>query len=167
MNMKKTTSLPLLMLAACLLGVVAGRLSPLLVAQASAKPQAALSDISGMYTFLREGEFVQLTVEDGKLAGYLSRFGDTDSDREQIIEQFFEKTSLEGDRLSFNTKKVHGRWYDFTGTVTVAAGEKPEQEGYRVIKGTLIQHTSDAQGAEKAQQRQVEFKSFPPDLSRP
>src|SRR6478672_5634181 len=68
-------------------------------------------DMSGMYTFLREGEFVQLTVDDGKLSGYVSRFGETESDKGQFIDQFFDKTSLVGDRLTFNTKIVHGVWY--------------------------------------------------------
>jgi len=127
----------------------------------------AASDVSGMYTFLRDGEFVQLTVDDGKLSGYVSRFGDSDSDKGQFIDQFFDKTSLQGDHLSFTTKTIHGMWYDFSGTITTTSGRKPPEEGYRVIKGTLIQHTSDDKGAEKALQRQVEFKSFPADLSKP
>jgi hypothetical protein len=107
------------------------------------------------------------TVDDGKLSGYVSRFGDSDSDKGQFIEQFFDKTSLQGDHLSFTTKTIHGMWYDFSGTITITSGRKPPEEGYRVIKGTLIQHTSDDKGAEKAMQRQVEFKSFPADLSKP
>ena len=47
------------------------------------------NDISGMYTFLREGEFLQLTLDEGRLSGYLSRFGDSDSDKGQIVDQFF------------------------------------------------------------------------------
>ena len=159
-------SLFLLMLAAVSLGT-AGAQQASSPVQAGAQTQAAANDISGMYTFLREGEFVQLTVEDGKLSGYVSRFGDTDSDKGEFIDQFFDKTSLTGDRLTFNTKTVHGIWYDFTGVVSEAPGKKPEQEGYHVIKGTLIQHTTDAKGADKAAQRQVEFKSFPTDLSKP
>lgn len=155
------------MLTGCLLTLAAAR-SPIPSAvQDSAKSQDSASDISGMYTFLREGEFVQLTVEEGRLSGYVSRFGDSDSDKDQFIDQFFDKTSLEGDRLSFKTKVVHGTWYDFSGTIAIPPGRKPAEEGYRVIKGTLIQHATDARGAEKTMQRQVEFKSFPADLSRP
>ncbi len=90
-----------------------------------------------MYSFLREGEFVQLTVEDGKVSGFISRFGDTDSDKGQFIDQFFDKATLAGDRLSFNTKTVHGVWYEFTGVITITPGKKLGQEDYRVIKGTL------------------------------
>lgn len=135
--------------------------------QSPSAPISASNDVSGMYTFLREGEFVQLTLEEGRLTGYVSRFGDSDSDRGQFIDQFFDKASLQGDHLSFNTKTVHGVWYDFSGTITITPGRKPGDEGYRVIKGTLVQHATDAKGVEKAMQRQAEFKSFPADLTRP
>jgi hypothetical protein len=125
------------------------------------------NDISGMYSFLREGDYVQLTVEEGRLSGYISHFGETDTDKGELIDQFFDKTSLQGNRISFNTKTVHGIWYDFSGTIAVVSGKKPGEEGYRVIKGTLTQHTTDAKGADKAMQRQVDFKSFPADLSQP
>lgn len=141
--------------------------SPLaLPAQESAKPANAAADVSGTYTFLRDGEFVQLTVDDGKLSGYISRFGDTESDKGQFIDQFFDKTSLTGDHLTFNTKTVHGVWYAFNGKVTVTPGKQPDSEGYRVMTGTLVQHTSDDKGSEKAMQRQVEFKSFPSDMGK-
>jgi hypothetical protein len=124
-------------------------------------------DPSGMYSFLREGEFVQLTLEDGKLSGYVSRFGDGDSDKGTFIDQFFDKASLDGDRLNFTTKTVHGTWYEFTGSIAKASGKQPAQEGYRLIKGTLIQHTTDANKVDKPRQRDVEFTSFPQDLSKP
>jgi hypothetical protein len=151
-------------LVCCLIGTTAG--SIVLLAQDAARNVAAASDISGMYTFLREGEFVQLTVEDGKLSGYLSRYGESDSDKGQFIDQFFDKTSLVGDRLTFNTKTVHGVWYDFNGRVTITPGKQPASEGYRVMKGTLIQHVADDKGADKTMQRQVEFKSFPADMGK-
>jgi hypothetical protein len=158
----------LITLAVCLLSLPISRPPTASAAvQQSAKSADAASDISGMYSFLREGEFVQLTVDDGKLSGYISRFGDSDSDKGQVVDQFFEKTSLQGNHVSFTTRIIHGMWYDFSGAIITTSGKKPPEEGYRVIKGTLIQHATDAQGAEKAMQRQVEFKSFPADLSKP
>jgi hypothetical protein len=156
--------LPALLLTVCLLFVVAP--VPSLAAQASAKSQQAVSDISGMYSFVREGEFIQLTDDDGKLSGYISRF-DSDTDKDQIVDQFFDKASLQGDRLTFTTKVIHGIWFDFNGTISISSGKKPPDEGYRVIKGTLIQHETDVKGVEKTMQRQADFKSFPADLSRP
>ena len=150
-----------------LLGVLVAAQTTARSAQKPADATLAPADVSGIYTFLREGEFVQLTVDDGNLSGYISRIGDSDSDRGQIIDQFFDKASLNGDRLSFTTKTIHGLWYEFSGTISSKPGRRPSEEASRVIKGTLIQHISDDKGASKAMQRQVEFKSFPEDLSRP
>src|SRR2546427_10842721 len=45
------------------------------------------AEYSGMYNFLREGEFVQLTVEDqGHVTGFVSRFGDSESDRGAFLD---------------------------------------------------------------------------------
>jgi hypothetical protein len=134
--------------------------------QNSSRPSDPLKDPSGMYTFLKDGEFVQLNIEEGKLSGYISRYGETDSDKGQFIDQFFEKAALDGDSVSFTTKVVHGVSYEFRGRVSIAGGKQPGQEGYRVLKGTLTQHAADASGNDKASQREVEFKSFPEDMGR-
>src|SRR5579864_4541378 len=47
-------------------------------------------EYSGMYTFLKEGEFVQVTLEDaGHVTGFVSRFGDGESDKGAFLDQFF------------------------------------------------------------------------------
>ena len=56
------------------------------------------SQYSGMYSFLKEGEFVQVTVEDaGHVTGFVSRFGDQDSDKGVFLDQFFKAGKLDGD----------------------------------------------------------------------
>jgi hypothetical protein len=157
-------SLVVAVVVAMLATNVAGRQQ---TGQGPGKADAHANDISGMYSFLRDGEFVQITVEDGQVSGYVSRFGDSDTDKGQFIDQFFDKASLSGDRLSFKTKTVHGVWYEFSGVVATTPGKQPAQEGYWVIKGTLIQHAVDASGADKPRQRTMEMKSFPQDLSKP
>ncbi len=127
---------------------------------------AATNDISGAYTFLREGEVLQLTLEEGELTGYISRFGDSASDKGVFIDQFLDKASLDGDRIKFNTKKVHGVWYEFSGVITTTPGKQPADEGYHVVKGILLEHSTDSKGAEKIRQREVEFKSFPAEVGR-
>jgi len=124
-------------------------------------PPAASSDLSGMFTFLREGEFVQLTVEDGQLSGFISRFGDTDTDKGQFIDHFFDKASLQDNHLYFKTKTVHAVWYEFDGTLTTTPGKQKGEEGYRLLTGKLTLHKTDATGKEEASERTVEFKSFP------
>lgn len=149
----------------CLL-VLAALMGPARAAAQQGANAPAMNDISGSYSFLREGEYLQITVENGKLSGYLSRFGDADSDKGQFINQFFDKTRLEGSRLTFDTKIVHGVSYDFSGVVSTTPGKKPGEEGYRVIRGRLIEHTTDEKQQEKTLQRQVEFKSFPEEVNR-
>jgi hypothetical protein len=140
-----------------------------LVAQTPSSTGGAVApenDPSGMYSFLKEGEYVQLTFDEGQLSGFISRFGDSDTDRGQFIDQFFSKGSLKDDHLTFATKTIHGVWYEFDGTIQKQSGKQPNQEGYRVLKGTLKQHTEDAKGADKVRERTVEFKSFPEGVSR-
>jgi len=134
--------------------------------KANAPVQAAKTDsshdvISGMYTFLREGEFVQITVEEGKLSGFVSRFGDRDSDRDAFLDQFFSKASLEGNNLSFTTKAVHGTWFEFSGVVSHGDAKTPDKEGYWIIRGTLKQNDEDEQKQVSSKSREVTFKSFP------
>jgi len=154
-----------LLLSFCVWLSLTSAVASSLQAQQTGK-DASLDDISGTYSFLREGEFVQLTVEDGKLSGYVSRYGDSDSDKGQFIDQFFDKTTLDGKRLSFNTKTVHGVWYEFSGVIATQPGKRPGEEGYHEIRGKLIEHTTDENGKEKAMQREVEFKSFPAEVNR-
>lgn len=153
----------------CICLALLGLFAISLVAQTPSSRGGAVApenDPSGMYSFLKEGEYVQLTFDEGQLSGFISRFGDSDSDKGQFIDQFFSKGSLNGDRLSFATKIIHGTWYEFDGTIEKQSGKQANQEGYRVLKGTLKQHTQDAKGADKVRERTVEFKSFPEGVSR-
>ncbi len=130
-------------------------------AQAPA-PKAAPDDISGMYTFLREGEFVEVDVEaDGRVTGFISRYGDSDSDCGVFLNHLFTKGSFEGNKLRFTTRSVHGVSFEFHGTVGRGEGKAPGAEGWWAIKGTLTQMTEDKNHHTTAQSREVEFKSFP------
>ncbi len=128
-----------------------------------AKPQAP-PDYSGMYTFLREAEYVQVTVEDqGKVTGYISRFGDGDSDKGAFLTQFFKQGKLDGQQLTFTTDTVHGVWFEFHGRVERGAGKTPAEEAYYVLKGTVTQYRTDSNKKVSAQERAVEWKRFPED----
>jgi hypothetical protein len=130
----------------------------------NAAPSQNGEDISGMYTFLREGEFVQVTVEEGNnVSGFVSRYGDSESDKGTFLDQFFSKASLEGNHLTFTTKPIHGVWFEFDGIVVRGPGKTPREEGYRLLKGTLRQVNEDAKKT-GSKSRQVELKSFPQDL---
>jgi hypothetical protein len=115
-----------------------------------------------MYSFLREGEFVQITVEDaGKVTGFVSRYGDSESDRGAFLDQFFKQGKLDGTKLSFTTDTVHGVWYDFQGTISRGEGKTPSDEAYYIVKGTLTEYQTDADKKVSSKSREVQFKSFP------
>src|SRR5437667_7097261 len=89
----------------------------------SQTPPKPAEDYSGMYSFLRDGEFVQITVEDqGRVTGFISRYGDLESDRGAFLDLFFKSGKLDGKNLSFITQTVHGIWYEFKGTVERGPG---------------------------------------------
>jgi hypothetical protein len=135
------------------------------VAQSAQKPPVtAVEDISGMYTFLKDGEFVQITVErDDKsnaavLSGFISRYEEGDSDH--FLDHLFSKASLDGDHVSFTTKQIHSVWFEFDGKVMRGKAKARAEEGYFVIKGKLTQNTTtDKKTASKS--RELEMKSFP------
>ena len=121
---------------------------------------------SGMYTFLKEGEFVQVTVEGtGHVTGFVSRFGDGESDQGAFLDQFFKSGKLEGNQLSFTTEIVHGVAFDFKGTVGRGEGKNPGDEAYFVLKGTLMENASDVNKKVTSHAREVVFKMFPQDAS--
>jgi len=69
--------------------------------------------------------------------------------------------------LSFTTQTVHGVWYDFKGTVERGPGKSPGDEAYYLLKGNLVQNTTDANKKTTAKSRDVDLKSFPKDLDTP
>jgi hypothetical protein len=117
-----------------------------------------------MYSFLRDGEFVQITVEDaGRVTGFISRYGDGDSDKGAFLDQFFKSGKLEGNNLTFNTEIVHGVSFDFKGSVERGTGKAPGDEAYYILKGTLTENVADVNKKTTSHARDVVFKSFPQD----
>ncbi|HLH05704.1 MAG TPA: hypothetical protein VKW78_00555 [Terriglobales bacterium] len=124
--------------------------------------------LSGMYTFLHEGEFVEIDFEEQhRLTGFISRFGDLDSDRGAFLDHMFSKGEYSGDTLSFTTKAVHGVWFEFKGKISTDKSKQPGSEGYAIVHGTLIQYKDDNNKKTSAKSAEVSFKSFPHDLSVP
>lgn len=117
-----------------------------------------------MYSFLKEGEFVQVTVEDaGRVTGFVSRYGDIESDKGVFLDQFFKTGKLEGSSLTFTTDVVHGTAYEFKGTVGRGEGKKPGDEAYYVLKGMLTERVTDVNQKTSSKSREVTFKAFPSD----
>jgi hypothetical protein len=124
------------------------------------KTAAPADDYSGMYSFLEEGEFVQISLEEGnRLTGFISRY--SDSEKATFVDHFFEKAELHDHDIRFSTRKVHGIWFDFRGTISRGPAKSRYEDAYYVIKGTLSQYTADAKQVVTAKEREVTFRSFP------
>ena len=133
------------------------------------KPADDLGDFSGMYSFLHDGEFVQITLDELPTAakskvpvsGFVSRFGQSDSDKDQVLDLMFKSGSLEKQTISFATKSIHGLSYEFTGTVRRGDAKSKDKEGYFIIEGTLTEDGTDKNGKPRKQTRDITMKSFP------
>lgn len=138
-------------------------LASTLIAQTAPPP-----NYSGTYSFLKEGEFVQITVEDGgKVTGFISRYGDADNERDAFLDHFFKDGTLGGSNLTFTTQTVHGVWFDFKGAFERGDGKTAGDEAYYVLKGTLTRNSTDANKKKNSTPMEVTFKSFPESMDAP
>ena len=142
---------------------------PMTAQQDKAPAPSPGSEYSGMYSFLRDGEFVQVTVEDqGRVTGFVSRYGDLESDRGAFLDHFFKQGKLDGSKLTFTTETVHGIWFEFRGTVERGEGKKAGDEAYYLLKGTLTEYsTDDSAKKTSSHSREVALKTFPQDMNSP
>ena len=125
------------------------------------------AEYSGMYSFLRDGEFVQVTVEQGRVTGFVSRYGDSENDRGDFLDHFFKSGKLDGNQLVFTTEVVHGISFEFHGTIERGEGKNRGDEAFYVLKGTLTENSMDAAKKISAHAREVALKSFPLSMDSP
>jgi hypothetical protein len=125
----------------------------------SAQPGAPVDDICGIYSFLGEGEFLQINRDENGLTGYISRLGTQESDHGAFLDQFFSSVSVQGHDVTFATKVVHGVWYEFKGRYERGPAQTKAQDGYYVLRGTLTEFTgSEDKSSSTSRDRQVEFR---------
>ena len=134
---------------------------------APAGTTTAAQDITGMYSFLKDGEFVQINLDQDKISGYISRLGETDSDRGEVLDQFFTKAALSGHDISFTTKAVHNIWFEFKGRFERGPAKTKAEDSYYVVRGTLTEYSGTGDKA-SSRSREVEFKWLgQPDEKKP
>jgi hypothetical protein len=122
-------------------------------------------EYSGMYSFMEDGEFVQITVEDeGRVTGFVSRYGAGESDKGAFLDQYFRSGKLDGNKLTFTTETVHAVWFEFKGTVERGEGKNPGDEAYFVLKGTLTENSSDGAKKVTSHAHEVVLKMFPKEV---
>jgi hypothetical protein len=145
----------------CAAGAQEAKTSPPAVGEAKAG-----KEYSGMYSFLEEGEFVQITVEDeGRVTGFVSRYGDGGSDKGAFLDQYFKGGKLDGNKLTFTTETVHAVCFEFKGAVERGEGKNPGEEAYYVLKGSLIENSSDGAKKVTSHVHEVVLKMFPKEAS--
>jgi hypothetical protein len=133
------------------------------------RPSAAApgAEYSGMYSFLRDGEFVQLTIEDqGRVIGFVSRYAKPDSEG-GFLDHFFKSGKLEGNRLEFVTATVQSVGFEFRGAVQRGEGKSRGDEAYYVLQGVLVENSTDSAKKTTSRSSEVTLKSFPQDLAPP
>ena len=132
-------------------------------AQTKPAPKDPAHDYSGRYSFLQDGEDLQLDFAEGHVDGYITRFGSSESDRDTLLNHYLAKAALEGNKLTFTSKPVHAVWYEFSGTISRGPAKTKAEDGYYQIAGTLIEHRQKDGKEESARQRAVTFKLFAED----
>lgn len=115
-------------------------------------------DISGMYSFLKEGEFLQINLEKDAVTGYISRMGESDSDHGVFLDQFFATADIQDHAVSFTTRPLHGMWYEFQGKFERGPGKAKTDDGYYVLRGTLKELSGSGNKSVNQRSREVEFK---------
>jgi hypothetical protein len=126
---------------------------------ANAVAPHAAEDISGMYSFVKEGEFLQITLDKNAVTGYISRMGDSDSDNGVFLDQFFARADVQGHDVSFTTRPLHSVWYEFKGKFTRGPGKTKGDDSYYILRGTLKElTTNNAEKTISSRSREVEFK---------
>ena len=119
---------------------------------------APAEDFSGMYSFLKDGEFVQITLDKEGITGYISRQGDRENGQVAFLDQWFSQASVKGHDMAFTTKALHGVWFEFKGVFARGPAKTKAQDGYYVLRGTLTEFASDDAKKVTARAREVEFK---------
>ena len=127
-------------------------------------PSATVGDFSGTYTFLRKGEDLQINVQNGRLDGFVSRYGDSETDKSLLLQHFIEKSSFTKDEVSFTTSKIHGVWFEFKGKVRRGDKKTAADEGYYLLEGTITRYETGAGKKDTAKSREVTFRSLPMDF---
>ena len=110
---------------------------------------------TGEYMLDETGSVIQITIDNGVLDGYISRVieGQTTA-----LTYFFERTTIDGNRLTFSTRQVHGIWYSFDGAIVRGDAPSRQETGFYRLKGAWVMHY----GPDKSQSTStVSFKSTP------
>lgn len=131
----------------------------------SAQQSTLPGDVSGPYNFDHFNESIEIDItHNNKLAGYITRMGDAETDDNTALTYFFDRSSIDGSEITFQTRVVHGIWYSFRGTIFRGDAKTRDEEGYYVLHGVLATHHPqsgfDKSANETIERRTVNYKSM-------
>jgi hypothetical protein len=125
--------------------------------QAGAGANENVPDITGEYHFLSPDDTLAILEEEGQLKGYIDVMQpSTESD--DVLSFPIELGTRQGNQVTFKTRKIHERYYRFTGTAERGRGSKPDDADFIRLVGTLEIISTD-QGQEHVAQQSEVFKS--------
>jgi hypothetical protein len=150
----------LLIAVLCLMAVASGQ-TPVLHSrrEAAREPSTRAAkgistlpeDASGEYELDGHGSVIQITIEHGRLTGYVTKM-----DHETALTLFFERPAIDGDRLSFATTVVHRLRYSFKGTIVRGDAERASVSGFFRLQGELTTYRNG-----QSETEHVTLKSTP------
>lgn len=108
-------------------------------------------DVSGEYELDESGSVVQITIEHDRLTGYV-----TEMDHGSALTLIFDAAAVEGRRVSFTTRTVHGLRYSFAGTIVRGEQASASDSGYYLLAGDWTAYSNSGRKTER-----VSLKSTP------
>lgn len=129
-----------------------------------ANPQSALArgystlpdEASGEYAMDDKGSVAEITIEHNRVTGYITKM-----EQGTVLTLFFDHAAVNGNRVTFTTKVVHGLHFSFAGSIVRGDAINRSMEGYYRLTGDLKVVRRGVQEA-----RQVSFKSTPRDAGK-
>ena len=97
------------------------------------------------------GLVVQITIEQSRLTGYVTKM-----EQGTALTLFFDHTTIDGNRVTFTTKTVHGLRYAFAGTIVRGDAETASEAGFYRLAGEWTAYHDGVRETE-----QVRLKSTP------
>ncbi|MGH9327328.1 MAG: hypothetical protein ACRD2B_11690 [Terriglobia bacterium] len=116
--------------------------------------------MTGRYHFLGPEDTLAVLQEEAILKGYIDVFqGENESNA--LLSYPITIGSRKGNHVEFRTRKIHEKYYRFTGLVERGSGHKPGDPDYLQLAGELDTITSNSvTGEHKTERQQVIFKSM-------
>ncbi len=121
--------------------------------QATQGYSSLAASASGEYELDDKGSVVQITIERDRLTGYVTKM-----DHETALTLHFEKSSIDGSRMSFTTGTVHGLHYSFQGEIVRGEAASEHLPGFYRLAGNWITYRSGYHQTEH-----ISLKSTPRD----